>query len=67
MITREDVKKELDKLPASFLEEVYRLLKRLSEKKALPEGESLSKIVTEFSDDFMQERKQGDQQIRELL
>jgi hypothetical protein len=67
MITREDVKKELDKLPASFLEEVYRLLKRLSEKKALPEGESLSKIVTEFSGDFMQERKQGDQQIRELL
>ncbi|MFN5171371.1 MAG: hypothetical protein ACK5DD_17270 [Cyclobacteriaceae bacterium] len=67
MVTRDDVKKELDKLPTSFLEEVYHLLKRLSEKKSLLETDSLSKIVTEFSDDFMQERKQGDQQIRELL
>lgn len=66
MVTREDVKKEVDKLPASFLDEVYRLLQRLSQKKMTGDPDSLSQIVNEFSDDFMRERSQGGQQVRQF-
>lgn len=35
MITKEEIKKEVDKLPEGLLEEVYAILKRITERKQL--------------------------------
>jgi hypothetical protein len=36
MITKEELKKEVDRLPENLLEEVYSLLKRLTQAKKTP-------------------------------
>lgn len=69
MVTKEELKKEVDKLPESLLEEVYVLLKRLVlQKKAGTEENNWTKwkqSLDKFTPDFMDNREQSTHQIRE--
>jgi len=63
--TKEEIKKEVDKLPANLLDEVYSYLKSVRDKNSLSEEEARIKWKewwddpeTTFSPDFMNERIQ---------
>ncbi|MCA4895137.1 MAG: hypothetical protein ING84_09050 [Cytophagales bacterium] len=65
MATKEEIKKEVDKLPANLLGEVYSYLKSVRDKNSLSEDEARRKWKewwddpeTTFSPDFMNERIQ---------
>jgi hypothetical protein len=65
MATKEEIKKEVDKLPANPLDEVYSYLKSVRDKNSLSEDEARRKWKewwddpeTTFSPDFMNERVQ---------
>ncbi len=65
MATKEEIKKEVDKLPANLLDEVYSYLKSVRDKNSLSEDEARRKWKewwddpeTTFSPDFMNERIQ---------
>ena len=75
MVTKEEIKKEVDNLPDNLLNEVYTFLKEVTErksKKPLTDKEVRAhwgkwrKNLKNFSSDFMNERNQPtDQQVRE--
>jgi hypothetical protein len=76
MVTKEEIKKEVDNLPANLLDEVYSYLKNvsLSNKKELSEVENRKRLEdwwnnpeTTASADFMNERNQPPVQIRENM
>lgn len=65
MATKEEIKKEVDKLPANLLDEVHSYLKSVRDKNSLSEDEARRKWKewwddpeTTFSPDFMNERVQ---------
>lgn len=69
MVTKEELKREVDKLPDSLLEEVYVLLKRLVlQKKAGSEENKWKKwkqSLDKFTPDFMDNRERSSHQTRE--
>lgn len=69
MVTKEELKKEVDRLPESLLEEVYILLKRLVlQENAGTEENSWTKwkqSLDKFTPDFMDNREQATHQTRE--
>ena len=68
MISKEELKKEVDKLPEALLEEVYSLLKQVAQpKKSSDDGDwgKWKSNLEKFSPDFMDTRQQTTQQIRE--
>lgn len=74
MITKEELKKEVDKLPESLLNEVYTLFKRiiLQKKAGINSEISLNNSWKEwknslekFTPDFMNSRGQSSNQTRE--
>jgi hypothetical protein len=71
MVTKEELKKEVDKLPDSLLDEVYILLKTMLRQKntnrdnAQEGWDSWKKNLEQFSQDFMNSRNQSSQQSRE--
>ncbi len=69
MVTKEELKKEVDKLPESLLEEVYVLLKRLLlQKNAWTEENNWTKwkqSLDKFTPDFMDNCDQPTHQTRE--
>ncbi len=69
MITKEELKKEVDKLPESLLEEAYALLKRivLQRKGSIEENDwkDWRQSLNKFSPDFMDSREQSANQTRE--
>ncbi|HOX83867.1 MAG TPA: hypothetical protein PLJ60_04565 [Chryseolinea sp.] len=73
MITKEQLKKEVDKLPENMLEEVYTLLKEVLDQNQESEGPTKEKIgwskwnsnLEKFTPDFMESREQYTSQIRE--
>lgn len=69
MVTKEELKKEVDRLPESLLDEVYALLKRLVlQKKAGTEEYNWTKwkqSLDKFTPDFMDSREQSTHQTRE--
>jgi virulence-associated protein VagC len=73
MVTKEEIKREVDSLPDNLLNEVYLLLKKVSSKseKVTAEANRLKwekwrENLKNFSDDFMIERNQPtEQQVRE--
>jgi uncharacterized protein HemX len=71
MVTKEELKKEVDKLPDSLLDEVYILLKNMlrqkkSNQESMYEGwDAWRKNLEQFSSDFMNSRNQSSQQSRE--
>jgi hypothetical protein len=70
MITKEDIKREIDRLPENLVAEVYAVLKDVVTKSEKPK--TLSKEwfqnLDNFSYDFMQERQQPQtQEEREPL
>jgi hypothetical protein len=75
MVTKEEIKREVDKLPDSLLKEVYDYLKNVAEKKQTELTEEENKKRWEewwenlknFSPDFMNERDQPPTQIRENM
>ena len=71
MITKEELKKEVDRLPESLVEEVYALLKRVVQRrKDGTEKNSWNKwkrSLDKFTPDFMDNREQSANQIRESL
>jgi hypothetical protein len=74
MVTKEEIKKEVDKLPASLLDEVYSYLKSVRDKNSLSEEEAKRKWKewwddpkTTFSPDFMNERIQPPLENREKM
>ncbi len=75
MVTKEDIKKEVDNLPANLLDEVYSYLKNVSliSKKELSEEENKKRWeewwdnLKNFSPDFMNERIQPPLEIRENM
>jgi hypothetical protein len=76
MVTKEEIKREVDNLPNNLLDEVYSYLKNVSliSKKELSEEEARRKCKdwwddpeTTASSDFMNERNQPPVQIRENM
>ncbi len=75
MITKEEIKKEVDNLPNSLLEEVYLFLKKVSLRKkgGTIEDQSNKKWeewwnnLKKFSPDFMNDRNQPKTQTRDNL
>ncbi len=74
MVTKEEIKKEVDNLPDNLLGDVYRFLKDVVSKRSRASVEDIRKKQDEwwinlknFSPDFMNERIQPDAQIRKNL
>ena len=75
MITKEDIKREVDTLPENLLDEVYAYLTQVSPNKKVSQSEEERRKSWEawwnnlrnFSPDFMEERIQPPIQIRENL
>lgn len=71
MVTKEELKKEVDRLPESLVEEVYVLLKRvLQQRKAGFDANNWGKwkhSLDKFTSDFMDNREQPSHQSRECL
>jgi len=75
MVTKEEIKKEVDNLPNNLLEEVYVYLKEVTEKsKEQASGKEIEQKwerwwenLKNFSPDFMNERNQPKSQARENL
>ncbi len=69
MITKEELKKEVDRLPESLLEEAYALLKRivLQRKGSIEENtwKDWRQSLNKFSPDFMDSHEQSAHQTRE--
>jgi len=68
MVTKEELKKEVDRLPESLVEEVYSLLKKVLKKKAHPRENNWNlwkNNLDKFTPDFMDNRNQSDYQSRE--
>jgi hypothetical protein len=69
MVTKEELKKEVDRLPESLLEEVYALLKRfvLQKKTGADENNwtTWKLSLGKFTPDFMNNREQSTHQTRE--
>ena len=75
MVTKEEIKKEVDKLPNNILEEVYAYLKTvtdkkntkpLTEKEIKDQWEKWWENLKNFSPDFMEERDQPtEHEVRE--
>jgi hypothetical protein len=69
MVTKEELKREVDRLPESLLEEVYTLLKRLMlQRKSVAAENSWAKWkhnLDKFTPDFMDNREQPFRQARE--
>jgi len=67
MITKEELKKEVDKLPDGFVEEVYALLNRFVKQKKMTEKVSREKwqqCFNMFTPDFMEDHAQPPKQTR---
>jgi hypothetical protein len=58
MITKEQVKKEVDKIPDNLLEEAYSLLKKISGRQKNFDWKTWEKNLEKFSADFMNTRTQ---------
>ena len=70
MITKEELKKEVDKLPESLLDEVYSLLKRITKHKKAgmkDDWNGWKNNLEKFTPDFMSIREQPIQPLRESL
>lgn len=68
MITKEELKKEVDKLPESLLDEVYSLLKRITKQKKTgikDDWNTWKNNLEKFTPDFMSIREQPSQPLRE--
>ncbi len=69
MVTKEELKKEVERLPESLLEEVYVLLKRfVLQKRAEAEENNWTKWkenLNKFTPDFMENLEQSTHQTRE--
>jgi len=69
VITKEQIKREVDNLPESLLEEVYALLKKFVINKAhtgkRKDLKRLEDSLSKFTSDFMVERNQPNKQERE--
>jgi hypothetical protein len=58
MITKEQVKKEIDNIPDSLLGDVYSFLLRISHRKKEFNWQNWEKGMNEFTPDFMDSRNQ---------
>ena len=58
MITKEQVKKEVDKIPDNLLEEAYSLLKKISTRQKDFNWKDWEKSLEKFTPDFMNTRTQ---------
>jgi hypothetical protein len=58
MITKEQLKREIDNIPDSLLEDVYSFLLRMSSDKSEFNWQDWEKRINEFSPDFMDNRNQ---------
>ncbi len=71
MITKEELKKEVDKLPENLVEEVYTSLQQIKQqRKNQPVKDTFSKWkqnLNKFTPDFMSDRDQSFNQSRESL
>jgi uncharacterized protein HemX len=75
MVTKEEIKREVDNLPNSLLDEVFSYLKNISltGKKEISEEENKKRWeewwnnLEDFSPDFMNERIQPPLEIRENM
>lgn len=65
MITKEQVKKEVDRIPENLLGEAYTILKRLNERSRSMNWLDWQKSLDKFSPDFMTNRIQPSQQNRD--
>jgi hypothetical protein len=68
MITKDELKREIDKIPDNLLEEAYALLKRVNQNKknqGITRWDSWKKNLENFSADFMINRDQTIIQSRE--
>jgi hypothetical protein len=71
MVTKDELKREVDKLPDSLLDEVYILLKNILRQEKTNKGstyegwDAWKKNLEQFSQDFMNSRNQPSQQSRE--
>lgn len=73
MITKEELKKEVDRLPENLLEEVYSFLRKVifrNRKTEQQHGEDVrwkkwKNNLEEFTPDFMSDRNQPPDQLRE--
>jgi hypothetical protein len=64
MITKDDLKKEVDKLPEALVEDVYAMLKHFV-KQQKADWADWSRSLDNFTSDFMQGRDKTDHQERE--
>ncbi len=67
MVTKEQVKKEVDNIPDNFLEEAYSLLKKISTRKEKFDWETWKKNLENFPPDFMDTRTQPTDSPRDLF
>ena len=71
MITKEQLKRELEKLQDNLLEEVYTLLQRVVNRKDVTRNvvtwENWRSNLNQFTPDFMSNRDQSTGQYRESL
>lgn len=67
MVTKEELKKEVDRLPDNVLEEVYTLLKRILYRKVAGENSwaAWNHNLDKFTPDFMNNHEQSAHQTRE--
>lgn len=59
MVTKEQVKKEVDKIPDGLLEEAYSLLKKITTRKKDFNWKTWEKNLEKFTTDFMNTRSQA--------
>ena len=67
MVTKDQIKKEIDNVPDSLLEEVFAWLKKITGKTRRLTWAEWQANLTQFSPDFMDNRSQPANQVRDSL
>ncbi len=65
MVTKEQIKKEVDKIPDNLLDEAYALLKKITFQTKRITWKEWQNSLDKFTPDFMNSRNQPPVQIRE--
>jgi hypothetical protein len=67
VVTKEQIKQEIDKIPENLLEEVFAWLKRITRRSKRLTWMEWPANLGEFSPDFMNNRNQSPDQVRDSL
>jgi hypothetical protein len=65
LVTREQIKEEVDKIPDKFLDEAYTLLRKITIRSKRTTWEEWETSLEKFTPDFMDNRNLPPAQIRE--